>query len=171
MVAVMRCLPGRDGVKLNFNLGGEMDTYIGTKIIKACFMNLGDYNKLRGWTIPEDEDPTAGGYLVGYPGPDGKFDGDKQEGCHYISWSPADVFEASYTPITGMSFGQALEALKIGKSVRLPQWQEDVKIKAQFPDDNSKMTAPYLYVESRFGMVPWEETMIELFSDDWEIVA
>lgn len=32
------------------------------------------------------------------------------------------------------------------------------------------MTAPYLYVESRFGRVPWKETMIELFSEEWEVV-
>jgi hypothetical protein len=32
------------------------------------------------------------------------------------------------------------------------------------------MTAPYLYVESRFGRVPWKETFIELFSEEWEIV-
>lgn len=34
----------------------------------------------------------------------------------------------------------------------------------------TRMTAPYLYVESRFGKVPWKETMIELFSKDWEII-
>ena len=32
------------------------------------------------------------------------------------------------------------------------------------------MTAPYLYVESRFGRVPWKETMIELFAENWEVV-
>ncbi len=32
------------------------------------------------------------------------------------------------------------------------------------------MTAPYLYVESRFGRVPWKETMIELLSEEWEVV-
>ena len=32
------------------------------------------------------------------------------------------------------------------------------------------MTAPYLYVESRFGRVPWKETMIELFSIEWTVV-
>ena len=26
------------------------------------------------------------------------------------------------------------------------------------------------YVESRFGRVPWKETFIELFSEEWEIV-
>ena len=69
-----------------------------------------------------------------------------------------------------MNFGQAFEQVKEGKSMRLPKWQEDVKIKAQFPDEHSKMTSPYLYVESRFGMVPWKETMVELFSENWEVV-
>ena len=54
--------------------------------------------------------------------------------------------------------------------MRLPQWSKDVVIKAQFPDKNSKMTAPYLYVESRYGRVPWKETMIELFSEEWEVI-
>lgn len=70
-----------------------------------------------------------------------------------------------------MNFGAALELVKAGKAMRLPQWSKDVKIKAQFPDYNSKMSAPYLYVESRFGAVPWKETMIELFAEDWEIVS
>ncbi len=69
-----------------------------------------------------------------------------------------------------MNFGDALEQVKKGKAMRLPRWSEDVIIKCQRPDENSKMTAPYLYVESRFGLVPWKETMIELFSENWEVV-
>ena len=72
-----------------------------------------------------------------------------------------------------LGFGEAFEFMKGGVSVlgmRLPQWSEDVVIKIQFPDLNSKMTAPYLYVESRFGCVPWKETMIELFSEEWQVV-
>lgn len=69
-----------------------------------------------------------------------------------------------------MNFGEAFEAVKKGSGMRLPQWQPDVIIKAQYPDENSKMTAPYLYVESRFGKVPWKETMIELFSEAWVIL-
>lgn len=70
----------------------------------------------------------------------------------------------------GYSFGMALEEVKEGKGMRLPQWKEDVVIRAQYPDENSKMTAPYLYVESRFGRVPWKETMIELFAENWQVV-
>lgn len=70
-----------------------------------------------------------------------------------------------------MTFGIAFEQVtKNGKGMRLPGWLGDVVIKAQFPDEHSKMTAPYLYVESRFGRVPWKETMIELFSEEWELV-
>ena len=69
-----------------------------------------------------------------------------------------------------MNFGEALEQVKKSKGMRLPQWSDEVVVRAQIPDSHSKMTAPYLYVSSRFGMVPWKETMIELFSEDWEIV-
>ena len=32
----------------------DMKTYIGVKKIDAAPMNLGDYNKYRGWKIPAD---------------------------------------------------------------------------------------------------------------------
>lgn len=79
-----------------------------------------------------------------------------------------------------MDFGDAFSMIKTTtlskvendgfKGMRLPSWSEDVVIRVQKPDEHSKMTAPYLYVESRFGRVPWKETMIELFSDKWELV-
>lgn len=67
-----------------------------------------------------------------------------------------------------MNFGEALEILKNGGAVGLPKWEPDVKIKIQKPDEHSKMTHPYLYVESRFGCVPWKETFVELLSEEWE---
>lgn len=72
-----------------------------------------------------------------------------------------------------MYFSEAFSAVRdIGKHVgmRLPHWKEDVIIKAQFPDENSKMTHPYLYVESRNGRVPWKMTEVELWTDKWELV-
>jgi hypothetical protein len=71
-----------------------------------------------------------------------------------------------------MNFGKAFEQIKNSdKGMRLPAWELDVVIRAQHPDENSKMTAPYLYVSSRYGMVPWRETNIELFSDEWLLVG
>ena len=60
-----------------------MQKYLGVKLIDAEPLNLGAYNKLRGWEMPADEDPMADGYLVVYP------DG-------YRSWSPKAQFEAAY---------------------------------------------------------------------------
>ena len=60
-----------------------MKKYVGTKIIEATEMNRGDYNKYRGWTIPENENPEDEGFLVKYS------DG-------YESWSPKKQFEEAY---------------------------------------------------------------------------
>jgi len=70
----------------------------------------------------------------------------------------------------GNTFGEALMFMEDGEAVRLPSWSEDVMLKLQVPDEHSKMTAPYIYVESRFGRVPWVATQIELLSRKWEMV-
>lgn len=70
-----------------------------------------------------------------------------------------------------MNFGIALDGLLVDEFdyIRRRDWKPDVKIKIQSPDKNSKMTAKYLYVESRFGKVPWIPNMIEMVTnDDWE---
>lgn len=71
----------------------SMISYVGRKEILATPMNRRDYNDLRGWVLPEDEDGDDEGYLVEY------IDGGKAnvEGFRgYISWSPKDVFERAY---------------------------------------------------------------------------
>lgn len=75
----------------------------------------------------------------------------------------------SEAPRRNLTFGNVLEALKAGWTARLPHWSDDVRIVLQRPDENSKMTHPYLYVESRYGCVPWKETFVELLSECWEI--
>ena len=70
----------------------QKKSYTGTKIINAFPMNRADYNVLRGWELPADENGADEGYLVEYPDSDSNVDG--FEG--YISWSPKDVFERSY---------------------------------------------------------------------------
>lgn len=126
-----------------------MEKYIGVKIINA---EPAKADKQYG-----KHEPGTDGYKVIY-----------EDG--YASWSPKKEFENAYRKTTGVTFGLGLEAAKKGKGFRLPTWAPDVVIRAQFPDEHSKMTAPYLYVESRFGRVPWKETMIELFSDNFDIV-
>lgn len=82
---------------------------------------------------------------------------------------PKCTYKFLETPRKHVSFSYALEALKSGWMARLPHWSDDVRIVLQRPDENSKMTHPYLYVESRYGCVPWKETFVELLSECWEI--
>lgn len=71
----------------------QMQQYTGTKTIMATPMTRGEYNAIRGWEVPADEDPADLGYLVQYE--DGSkvnvegFDG-------YISWSPQKPFDLAY---------------------------------------------------------------------------
>lgn len=82
-------------------------------------MNRLEYNKYRGWTIPEDENPAEEGFLVEYT--DSPSANHPKHNC-YISWSPKDVFERAYKPTDGLTFGLALEALKQGKRVARAGW-------------------------------------------------
>lgn len=68
------------------------------------------------------------------------------------------------------TFGCVLAALKEGRAARLPHWQPDVRIMLQVPDEHSKMTHTYMYVQSRFGCVPWNPTQVELLSEEWEVI-
>ena len=89
-----------------------MKKYIGTKMIEAKPMNRGDYNAYRGWTIPENENPADEGYFVVYTDSD-----------NYESWSPKDVFDRAYRSCDGgMTFGGALELLKMGFKVARKGW-------------------------------------------------
>lgn len=60
-----------------------MNTYIGCKMVEAEPMTRGAYNQLRGWKLPERENPEDQGYLVKYDD-------------NYISWSPKDIFEKQH---------------------------------------------------------------------------
>ena len=42
----------------------EMMQYVGTLAVRAKPMSRGDYNNLRDWTIPENENPDDLGYVV-----------------------------------------------------------------------------------------------------------
>ncbi|WP_143233113.1 hypothetical protein [Aeromonas sp. RU39B] len=66
----------------------ELKKYNCHKQVHAKPMSRGDYNKLRGWTIPANENPSDPGYLVVY---------NKGTEDEYLSWSPAHIFEAGYT--------------------------------------------------------------------------
>lgn len=94
-------------------------THIGTKLIAAEPMTRLAYNEFRGWALPADENGDDEGFLVEYLD-GGKANVEGREG--YISWSPKEVFDAAYRPVSGLTFGLAIEALKLGKKVARAGW-------------------------------------------------
>lgn len=165
---------------------GAFQIYYGTKLINATPMNRNDYNCLRGWPIPSNETPTDEGYLVEYlnggqPNVEG-FIG-------YISWSPKDVFERAYQPVTAMSFGHALVALKSGHKVARAGWngkgmwlqlvpgstitvQEGRPLASVFPIGHTIEYLPHIDMKTADNkLVPWLASQTDVLADDWTIAG
>lgn len=74
--------------------------------------------------------------------------------------------------IINLSFSSALSAVKVGHSIQREGWNgKGLKVKAQFPDENSKMNLSYLYIEYPDGKkCPWLASQTDIMSDDWSIL-
>ena len=166
-------------------------THIGTKMIRATPMTRADYNTLRGWELPANENGKDDGYLVEY------LDGGKanQAGFDgYVSWSPRDVFDRAYRPAAGLSFGMALEAVKLGRCVARAGWNGKGMmvfliagaVDATKPGDViegvsrtmldeadvgtvTRMPALCLQTPSGSHVVGWLASQTDMLADDWAI--
>ena len=162
-----------------------MFRYIGTKIVNAAPLTRGEYNALRGWETPADENPADAGYLVEYVD-GGKPNHPEFEG--YISWSPADVFAKAYRPNPGMTFGQAIEALKAGGRVARAGWNgkgmwlklvpaasypaQTGVAKAYFGDSAMVPYREYLALKTAQGDVAtWAPSCSDALAEDWTVVS
>ena len=72
-----------------------------------------------------------------------------------------------------MEFEEALELIKEGKTVTNENWNgKGMCLKAQYPDENSLMTLPYIYMVNAKGEnIPWLASQQDMFSDGWELVG
>ena len=80
-----------------------------------------------------------------------------------------------------MDFGQALTELKNGNRVKRKGWNGDgIFLALQVPDKNSKMTQPYIYIDTLGlktnnpnapkGRVPWLASQTDILTEDWEVI-
>jgi hypothetical protein len=171
-----------------------MESFIGVKEIKAKPMTLGEYNKYRGWKIPADEDPTKAGYLVEYLN-GGQPNHPEHSG--YISWSPADVFDRAYKPVSGMTFGLAIEAMKKGHKVcragwngkdmwivymsgmELPAYSTQGNVRKVndrtanlIGEDTPLVTLPYIamWTADKKWLPGWLASQTDMLAEDWMII-
>ena len=117
-----------------------MNTFTGTKQVKAIPMNRKAYNDLRDWPVPLDENPDDEGYLVEY------VDGGKpnhKDFTGYISWSPKEQFENAY--------------LNIGNTDGLKPFQ--IRLLAEQADLKNKIAKAKTYLTTVDGT---EESTVDL---------
>ena len=80
-----------------------------------------------------------------------------------------------------MNFGQALEALKLSSKVAREGWNgKGIFIELQVPDEFSKMTSPYIFIDTTGlqtdnpkapkSRVPWLASQTDMLAEDWQIV-
>ena len=78
------------------------------------------------------------------------------------------------------NIGQAVALLKAGEKVARQGWNgKGMWLKLQVPDEHSKMTLPYVYIEYPSAhpayplgsRVPWLASQTDLLAEDWEVVA
>lgn len=168
-----------------------MTTHIGTKVVSAMPMTRQAYNDLRGWELPANEDGADEGYLVEYT------DGGKPNHPNflgYISWSPKEQFEGAYRETTGMPFGLAIEALKLGDKVARAGWNGKgmwLILVPGTPDVRPRPDTPYgkalpdaltieilpqidmwtINADGRRAMLPgWVASQTDMLADDWMLV-
>lgn len=149
---------------------------IGIKELEAIPMTRGEYNLVRGWTIPENEDPDDGGYIVRY-----------QDG--YISWSPEMQFDMAYCSTNHMDFGSAIHFLKDGCKVARDGWNGNAMWIILQPGSKepiemtpgsryAKAGLDFVKIDSHIDMMTaqgtmqpgWIASQADMLAHDWSLV-
>ena len=148
-----------------------MKRYIGTKVINALPMNRLAYNEFRGWTLPSDEDGADEGYLVEY------VDGGKPntpQYAGYVSWSPKEQFDKAYRETSGVTFGEAVEALKIGKKVAREGWNGKgmwVAMVPAYTTEGVRMNPYMVILNVNLSLSTWVPSVNDCLANDWTLLA
>jgi hypothetical protein len=68
--------------------------------------------------------------------------------------------------------GDAIQEMREGGRVARKGWNgKGMWLALQTPDENSKMSLPYIYMSTVTGdLVPWLASQTDLLADDWEAV-
>ena len=173
-------------IKLNTNGRRKVvNRFIGTKLVNAKPMSRQEYNDFRGWKLPENENGDDEGYLVEYID-GGEANTEEYEG--YVSWSPYEVFEKAYGICAGMTFGMALEALRIGLKVARKGWNgKDMflfhvngstfnvnrePLLGIYPEGTEINYQAHIDMKTTDGtIVPWLASQSDMLATDWKLVS
>lgn len=155
-----------------------MKQYIGSKIVKAwpCYRipvigGRFEYCKLDEVVPTCITGKIEDGYRVQY-----------EDG--YLSWSPKAVFEKAYRETTGLSFGLAIEAAKMGKKIARAGWNgknQYVELAYCISYKNNAAEVvnvnhcnignkAFAFVGTSGVQMGWLASQADMLADDWQIV-
>ena len=88
------------------------------------------------------------------------------------------MFAAAYQPTDGMSFGHAIEMLKLGKKVARAGWNGKgmwLMLMAgghsSLPDGSEFEALPFIVMKTADDkIVPWLASQTDVLANDWQIV-
>ena len=146
--------------------------FIGVKIVDAKEMTRETFEALHGRNVGGDKH--GDGYEVKYDN-------------GYKAWSPKDVFDGAYRATNGMTFGLAVEALKLGKKVSRAGWNgkgmflflvagstfkvNRAPLLGIYPEGTEINYCPHIDMRTADGkIVPWLASQTDVLADDWTIV-
>lgn len=132
--------------------------YIGTKIINAQPMTRESVEMLLKRSIGGNKH--GDGYLVTY-----------EDG--YQSWSPKEVFDRAYRPVSAMTFGDALVMLKEGKCVCRAGWNgKGMWIEyVHGKDFQFSGLLPHFVIKNvNNSFSTWVPSINDCLADDWMVV-
>lgn len=69
-------------------------------------------------------------------------------------------------------FGAALAHVKGGGAIQRAGWNgKNLRVLARYPDEHSKMTLPFLYIEyPDSSRCPWLASQTDIMSNDWRLL-
>lgn len=96
-------------------------------------------------------------------------------------WIVLDINEDDFDPTPTKSFGSILYDLKAGRFCARKGWNgKGIFIALQTPDEHSKMTHPYIYIDTTGlqttnpnapkNRVPWLASQTDMLATDWYVI-
>ncbi len=149
--------------------------------VSAMAMTRQEYNDLRGWQLPENENGSDAGYLI--EDSEGEQNTDKFKG--FVQWLPKSEFERKYIvesdekhpkedapkdmPVATVDFGSAVYALKQGKKVARSGWNGKGMYIRYVPTTNS--LNEHLEIKNvKDTFDTWVPSISDLLAEDWVVL-
>lgn len=157
-----------------------MKQYIGSKIVNACRA----YRcTLPGGEVVYEVVYDAEGNIVcsGCKIEDG-YRVQYEDG--YLSWCPKNAFEKAYRETTGLSFGLAIEAAKMGKKIARAGWNGknqyvELACCISYKNHDAEIVnvnhcnignKAFAFVGTSGVQMGWLASQADMLADDWQIV-